>query len=133
LQASYLGKRLSRYKDTVETQLNGISKLEADQKATETDLKVKLQSVQLAAKENVSSLLACVSGGKSESVKAKRDLLDSTKSLAKALKAGLGSKKKVQLLLEGNADLQNDLGVASSKLKDVEKQINENKKNLKIS
>jgi hypothetical protein len=44
-----------------------------------------------------------VSGGKNETAKAKRDLLDSTKGLAKALKIGLGSDKKVKALELANA------------------------------
>jgi hypothetical protein len=86
-----------------------ISKLEADRKATETELRAKLWSAQLATKENISSLLARVSAGKNESAKAKRDLLDSTKSLAKALKTGSDSDKKVKALELANANLQNDL------------------------
>jgi TolA-binding protein len=76
-----LEKRLAGLKDKVANQRNRISKLEADRKATETELKAKLRSAQLAAKENIGSLLARVSGGKNETAKAKRDFLDSTKSL----------------------------------------------------
>jgi hypothetical protein len=54
-------------------------------------------------------------------------LLDSTKSLAKALKAGLGSETKVKLHENTITQLQNDLVAARSKLKDVAKQIKENK------
>jgi ATP-dependent protease HslVU (ClpYQ) ATPase subunit len=64
-----------------------------------------------------------VSGGKNETAKAKRDLLDSTKSLAKASKTGLGSDKKVKALELANAHLQNDL-------KDETKENNENRKQL---
>jgi hypothetical protein len=98
-------------------------------KATETKLKAKLPSAQLAANEDIGSPLACMSGSKIEIIKAKRDLLDSTKSLAKALKAGSGSVKKVQLLEKANVDLQNDLA-ASLKLKDTAKQMIDKKKQL---
>ncbi len=91
-------KRVTGYKDTVANQRNRNSKLEADRKATEAELKAKLRSVQLAAKENIGSLLARVSGGKNETAKAKRDLLDSTKSLAKALKTSSVSDKKVKAI-----------------------------------
>jgi predicted phage-related endonuclease len=83
-------KKLSGYRDTVAIQRNRISKLEADRKAIETGLKAKLRSAQLAAKENIGSLLARVSGGKIEAVKAKKELVDSTKSLSKALKTSSG-------------------------------------------
>jgi hypothetical protein len=124
-----LKKRLVEYKDMVATQRNHISKLEVDRKATETELKAKLRSAQLA-KENIGSLLARVSGCKNETAKAKRDLLDSTKSLAKALKTGLGSDKKGEALELANAHLQNDLSVASLKLQDASKENNENRKQL---
>jgi hypothetical protein len=76
----------------VANERNHISKLEADRKATETDLlKAKLRSAQLAAKESIGSLLARVSGGKNETAKAKRDLLDSTRSLAKSLAKALNA------------------------------------------
>jgi hypothetical protein len=107
---------------TVATQRNCISKLEADRKATETKLEAKLHSAQLVAKENIGSLLARVSGGKNETAKAKRDLLDSTKSLVKALMTGSGSDKKVKALKLANAHLENDLSVARSKLKDATKE-----------
>jgi predicted phage-related endonuclease len=118
------------YEDTVATQHNRISKLEADQKATETQLKAKLRSAQLGTKENIRSLLAPVSGCKNETAKAKRDLLDSTKSLGKALKTGAGSDKKVKALELAKAHLQNDLSVTHSKLKDVSKEINKNRQQL---
>jgi hypothetical protein len=66
-----LEKRLGRFKDTVENQHNCISMLEAVRKATETKLKAKLWSAQLAAQENMGSLLAPVSGGKNETSKPK--------------------------------------------------------------
>jgi hypothetical protein len=125
-----LDKRLSGYRDMVATQRNRISKLEADLKAIETELKAKLRSAQLAAKENIGSLLACVSGGKIEAVKAKKELLDSMKSLAKALKTGSGSAKKVKALELLNSDLQNDLAVTRSNLKDATKPNKENKRQL---
>jgi hypothetical protein len=80
------------------------------------ELKAKLPSAQLPAKENIGSLLAHVSGGENERVKTKRDLLVSTKSLAKALKTSLGSEKEVKLLEKANAHLQN-----SSRLLKVER------------
>jgi hypothetical protein len=107
-----LEKRVTGLKETIANQRNRISKLEADRKATETELKAKLRSVQLAEKENIGSLLARVSGGKNETAKAKRDLLDYSKSLAKALKTGSGSDKKVKALDLANALLKNDLAVA---------------------
>ncbi len=125
-----LEKRVTGLKETVANQRNRISKLEADRKATETELKAKLRSVQLAAKENIGSLLARVSGGKNETAKAKRDLLDSSKSLAKALKTGSGSDKKVKALELANALLKNDLAVARSKLKDAAKENNSNRKQI---
>ncbi len=112
----------------VTTQRNRILKLEADLKDTETKLKAKLQSAQLAAKEDIGSLLARVSGCKNETAKAKRDLLDSTRKIVKALKTGSGSDKKVKALELVNAHLQNDLSVTRSKLKDVTKENNENRK-----
>jgi hypothetical protein len=125
-----LDKRLSECRDTVATQRNCISKLEADRKAIETGLKVKLRLAQLAAKENIGSLLARVSGGRIDAVKAKKELLDSTKSLAKALKTSSGSEKKVKALKLLNSDLQNDLAVARSNLKDATKLNKENKMQL---
>ncbi len=125
-----LEKRVTGLKETVANQCNCISKLEADRKATETELKAKLRSVQLAAKENIGSLLARVSGGKNETAKAKRDLLDYSKSLAKALKTGSGSYKKVKALELANALLKNDLAVARSKLKDAAKENNSNRKQI---
>jgi hypothetical protein len=125
-----LEKRGVGLKETVVNQRNRISKLEANQKATETELKAKLRSVQLAAKENIGSLLACVSGRKNETAKAKRDLLDSSKSLAKASKAGLASHKKVKALEQANAVLKNDLVVARSKLKNATKENNDNRKQI---
>jgi hypothetical protein len=101
-----LEKRGAGLKETVANQPNHISKLEADRKATETELKAKLRSVQLAAKEYIGSLVARVSGGKNETAKAKRDLLDSLRSLAKALKAGSASHKKVKALEQANALLK---------------------------
>jgi predicted phage-related endonuclease len=98
-----LAKRVTGLKETVVNQRNRISKLEADRKATETELKAKLRSVQLAANENIGSLLARVSGGKSDTANAKRDLLDYLTSLAKALMTGLGSDKKVKALELANA------------------------------
>jgi CII-binding regulator of phage lambda lysogenization HflD len=90
-------RRLAGLRDMVVNLHNRISKLEADRKATETELKAKLWSAQLAAKENISSLLAHVlNGSKNETAKAKR--LDSTKSLAKAFKTGSGSEKKLKAL-----------------------------------
>jgi hypothetical protein len=71
-----LEKRLAGLEDTVANQRNRMFKLEADRKVTETELKAKLRSAQLVAKENISLLLARVSGGKNETAKAKRDLLD---------------------------------------------------------
>jgi hypothetical protein len=71
-----------------------------------------------------------VSGGKNETAKAKRDLLDSTKSLAKALKTGSGSDKKVKELELANAHLKNDLVVARSKLKDAAKENNDNRNQI---
>jgi hypothetical protein len=117
-------------KETVANQRNRISKLEADRKATETELKAKLRSAQLTAKENIGSLLARVSGGKNETAKAKRDLLDSSKSLAKALKTGSGSDKKAKALELANALLKNDIAVARSKLKDAVKENNSNRKQI---
>ncbi len=76
-----LKRKLDAVKHMVATQRNRVSKLEASRKALETELKAKLRSAQLAAKENIGSLLARVSGSKNETAKAKRDLLDSTKSL----------------------------------------------------
>jgi hypothetical protein len=61
-------------------------------------LKAKLRPAQLAAKDNSVALLACVNGGKNELNKAKRDLLDSTKSLSKALKSGSAKGKQVLAL-----------------------------------
>jgi hypothetical protein len=55
-----LEKRLSGYRDTVAAQGNCFSKLEAGGKATKTELKAKLGLAQLAAKENMGSLLARV-------------------------------------------------------------------------
>jgi hypothetical protein len=124
-----LEKRVAGLKETVANQRNGISKLEAGRTATETELKAKLRSAQLAAKENIASLLARVSGGKNETAKAKRDLLDSTKSLEKVLKTGLGSYKKVKALELANALFKNDL-VACSKLKDAGKENNDNRKQI---
>jgi hypothetical protein len=74
--------------------------------------------------------LACVSGGKNETAKAKRDLLDSTKSLGKALKTGLGSDKKVKALELANPHFKNDLAVAPLKLKDAAKENNDNIKQI---
>jgi hypothetical protein len=51
LQADYIEKRLSGYKDTVAFPHNRISTLDADQKAMETELKAKLWSAQLTAKK----------------------------------------------------------------------------------
>jgi TolA-binding protein len=56
-----LETRLAGFKGTLANQRNRISKLEADRKATETELKAKLRSAQLASKENIGSLLARVS------------------------------------------------------------------------
>jgi hypothetical protein len=56
--------------------------------------------------------------------------LNSTKSLAKALKGGRGSVKKVQLLEKANVDLQNDLAAACLKMKDAVRQIIDNKTQL---
>jgi hypothetical protein len=102
-------KRVMGLEETVANQCNRISKLEANRKATETELKAKLWSVQLAAKENIGSLLARVSGGENETAKAKRELLHFSKSLAKALKTGLGSYKKVKALELANALLKNKM------------------------
>jgi hypothetical protein len=102
-------KRVMGLEETVANQCNCISKLEANRKATETELKAKLWSVQLAAKENIGSLLARVSGGENETAKAKRELLHFSKSLAKALKTGLGSYKKVKALELANALLKNKM------------------------
>jgi hypothetical protein len=129
-QATLEKRLVGYYKDTVAAQRNNNSKLEADRKATETELKVKLWSAQLRAKENIASLLAHVSGGKNETAKAKRNSMDSTKSLAKALKTGSGSDKKVKALEFSNAHLQNDLAVARSKVKDARKENYENRKQL---
>jgi chromosome segregation ATPase len=74
--------------------------------------------------------LVRVSGGKNETAKAERDLLDYSKSLAKALKTGLGSDKKVKALELANALLKNDLAVARSKLKDAAKENNSNRKQI---
>jgi Tfp pilus assembly protein PilF len=75
-----------------------------------------------------------VSAGKNETAKAKRDLLDSTKSLTKALKTGSGSDKKVKALELANTHLQeNDLAVARSKLKDATKETTTTESNLTIS
>jgi hypothetical protein len=71
-----------------------------------------------------------VSGGKNETAKVKRDLLDNLKSLANALKTGLGSDKKVKTLELANALLKNDLAVARSKLKDAAKEYNSNRKQI---
>jgi hypothetical protein len=60
-------------------------------------------------------------------------LLDTTKSLAKALKTGSDSEKKVKALGLANRHLQNDLAVALSKLKDATKQKNKKESNLTIS
>jgi hypothetical protein len=117
-------------KRKVVNQRNRISKLEADRKAMETKLKAKLWSVQLAAKENIGSLLARVSGGKNETTKAKRDLLDFLKSLANALKAGSASHKKVKALEQANALLKKNIVVARSKLKNAAKGNNDNRKQI---
>jgi hypothetical protein len=90
----------------------------------------KCRVFQLAAKENIGSLLARVSGGKNETAKAKKDLLDYSKSLAKALKTGSGGDKKVKALELANALLKNDLTVARSKLKDAAKENNSNRKQI---
>jgi hypothetical protein len=74
--------------------------------------------------------LAPVSGGRHETAKAKRDLLDYLKSLAKALKTGSGSDKKVKALELAKALLKNDLAVARSKLKDAAKKNNSNRKQI---
>jgi hypothetical protein len=97
-----LEKRGAGLKETVANQRNRISKLEANRKATET---AESQALVRPArgKRNIGSLLALVSSGKNETAKAKRDLLDSSKSLAKALKTGLGSHKKVKALELANA------------------------------
>jgi hypothetical protein len=50
--------------------------------------------------------------------------------LARALKNGSGSDKKVKALELANAHLQNDLAVAHLKLKDVTKESNDNRKQL---
>jgi hypothetical protein len=123
-------KRVTGYKDTVANQRNRNSKLELDRKATEAELKAKLRSAQLAAKENIGSLLARVSGSKNETAKAKRDLLDSTKSLSQALKTVSGSGKKVIAHELTIAHLQNDLAIALSNLKDATREKIQYKKQL---
>jgi hypothetical protein len=103
-----LEKRGAGFKETVANQRKRISKLEANREATETEL--SQASVRPACgKRKIASLLARVSGGKNETAKAKRNLLDSLKSLAKALKTGLGSDKKVKALELANALLKNTI------------------------
>jgi hypothetical protein len=123
-------RKLATVKDTVSSQRTRLAKLEADRKALETNLKAKLRSTQLAAKDNSVSLLARVNGGKNELNKAKRDLLDSSKSLSKALKSGSAQAKQVQALKLANKDLQDELADARLKLKEVTKVSNDNKKQL---
>jgi nucleoid-associated protein YejK len=95
--------------------------LEASWKALETELKAKLRSTQLTAKENIGSLLARVNGGKNELNKAKRDLLNSSKSLSKALKSGPAQAKQVMALQLANKHFRDELADARLKLKGVSK------------
>jgi CII-binding regulator of phage lambda lysogenization HflD len=86
-----LERKLATVNHMVASQRNRIAKLEADRKALGTELKAKLRSAQLAAKDNSVVLLARVNGGKNELNKAKRDLLKTSKSLSKALKEWVGT------------------------------------------
>jgi hypothetical protein len=117
-----LEKILVGLKDRVANQRNRISNLKAGRKATETELKAKLWSAQLAAKENIASLLARMSGGKNEPAKAQSNLLDSTKSIAKALKLKDAAKenndnRKQIINNQLNAKHQLELSLAKSDLK----------------
>jgi hypothetical protein len=125
-----LERELATVKDTVSSQRNRIAKLEADRRALETELKAKLRSAQLAAKDNSVALLARVNGGKNELNKAKRDLLDSTKSLSKALKSGSAKGKQVLALLQASKHFRDELADARLKMKEVAKVNNDNKKQL---
>jgi hypothetical protein len=123
-----LKRKLDAVKHTVATQHNRISKLEASWKVLETELKAKLWLTQLTAKENIGSLLAHVNGGKNELNKAKRDLLDSSKSLSQALKSGSAQTKQVLALQLANKHFRDELADAWLKLKGVSKVHNEHKK-----
>jgi hypothetical protein len=85
---------------------------------------------QLATKDNSLALLARVrNGGKNELNKAKRNLLDFTKSLLKALKSGLAKGKQVLALqLVVVKHFRDELADARQKLKGVAKVNNKNKK-----
>jgi hypothetical protein len=123
-------RKLATVEDTVSSQRNRIAELDADRRALETDLKAKLRSVQLAAKDDSIALLARVNCGKNELNKAKRDLLDPTKSLSKALKSGTVLGKQVLALQLANQRFQDELADCRLKLKDVERVNKENKKQL---
>jgi hypothetical protein len=69
-----------------------------------------------------------VNGGKNELNKAKRDLLDSLKSLSKALKSGSAQAKQVLALQLANKHFRDELADAQLKLKGVSKVHNEHKK-----
>ncbi len=123
-------RKLATVKGTVSSQRNRIAKLDADRKAVETELKAKLRSAKLAAKDNSVALLARVNGGKNELTKANRDLLDSTKSLSKALKRGSALGEQVLTLQLANKHLRDELADARLKLKEAAKESNDNKKQL---
>jgi hypothetical protein len=125
-----LERKLATVRHTVQSQRNRIAKLEAGRKALETKLKAKLRSAQLAAKDNSVALLARLNGGKNELNKAKRDLLDSLKSLSKALKSGPAQAKQVLALQLANKHFRDELADARLKLKGVSKVNHDHKKQI---
>jgi hypothetical protein len=125
-----LERKLATRKDTVASQGNCIAELDADWTVLETNLKAKLWLAQLAANDNSNALLARVNSGKNELNKAKRDLLDSTKSLLKALKGWPAQGKQVLALQLANKHFQDELAGARLKLKEVAKVKKDNKKQL---
>jgi hypothetical protein len=123
-------RKLATVKHTVLSQGNHIAELDAGQRALQTELKAKLRSAQLAAKDKLIALLAQGNGWKNKLTKAKRDLLNSTRSLSKALKSGSALGKQVPALQLANKHFQDKFANARLKLKDVKKVNKENKKQL---
>ena len=71
-----------------------------------------------------------MNGGKNELNKAKRDLLDSSKSLSKALKSGSALGKQVLALQQAIKHVRDELADARLKMKEDAKVNNDNKKQL---
>jgi hypothetical protein len=123
-------RKLANSKETVSSLRIRVAELDAARRALETELKAKLRSAQLAAKDNSNTLLIRGNGWKQELAKAKRDILDLTRSLTKALKGGSALGKQVLALQKANKHFEDELADARLKLKDDDRVIKENKKQL---